>query len=157
MNILLVFLILTIINVVFSTVKSIITIKGSPLAAAIANAAYYGYYNVVVIYTVADFSLFWKVTITFGCNLLGVWFVKWLENKAKKDKIWLVKVTVPVENGTNAKELFSKNGISFTCYVLDKYYVFDTYCETKNETKKVTEICYVCNGKSFATENKLNF
>ena len=51
MNLLFIFVGLSIINVVFSTIKSITTIKSSPLVASLVSAVYYGYYNVVLIST----------------------------------------------------------------------------------------------------------
>jgi hypothetical protein len=58
---LILFSFLTIINVVFSTIKSIVTIKSGKTVAALISAGYYGYYNIVLIYTVADFPLWQKV------------------------------------------------------------------------------------------------
>ena len=82
-NLILIFTALTIVNVVFSTIKSIITIKGGAFSASLISALYYGYYNIVLIYTVADFPLWQKVIVTFGCNLVGVFAVKYAEEKAR--------------------------------------------------------------------------
>lgn len=95
MNLLVIFVLLSIVNVIFSTIKSIVTIKGGAFTASLISALYYGYYNVVLIYTVADFPLWQKVLITFLCNLIGVFIVKWGEAKARKDKLWRVEATVP--------------------------------------------------------------
>ena len=94
MNMLILFSFLTIINVVFSTIKSIVTIKSGKTVAALISAGYYGYYNIVLIYTVADFPLWQKVVVTFLANLIGVWIVKWGEEKARKDKLWKVEATI---------------------------------------------------------------
>lgn len=94
MNTLVIFSILTIINVILSTIKSIVTIKSGKTVASLISAGYYGFYNVVLIYTVADFPLWQKVTITFLCNLIGVFIVKWLEEKMRKDKLWKVELTL---------------------------------------------------------------
>lgn len=57
MNVLILFSLLTVVNVIFSTIKSIVTIKSGKTVASLISAGYYGYYNVVLIYTVADFPL----------------------------------------------------------------------------------------------------
>ena len=57
MNTLIIFSILTIFNVVLSTIKSIVTIKSGKTVASLISAGYYGFYNIVLIYTVADFPL----------------------------------------------------------------------------------------------------
>lgn len=156
-NLLLIFFALTILNVILSTVKSIVTIKASPSIAALVNALYYALYNIVLIYTVADFPMWQKVTVTFICNLFGVWIVKYFEQKARKDKLWLLKMTIPAKYFDSAKRLLEEKDISFTYYSFPSFIVFDCFCTTSNDTKNATEICRLFEGKMFATENKLNF
>ena len=92
---LLVFIVLNIINVVIQTVKSIATIKCGAWAAASINAIAYGLYTVVVVYMNADgLGLMWKAVIIGLANLLGVYVVKLLELKSRKDKLWKVEATV---------------------------------------------------------------
>lgn len=155
MNMLILFSFLTIINVVFSTIKSIVTIKSGKTVAALISAGYYGYYNIVLIYTVADFPLWQKVVVTFLANLIGVWLVKWGEEKARKDKLWLVKITIPVNYSDIIKKELNNNNISFTYYDINKYFVFDCFCENQKDTKIVSTLCKKYQGKIFATENKI--
>lgn len=155
MNMLILFSFLTIINVVFSTIKSIVTIKSGKTVAALISAGYYGYYNIVLIYTVADFPLWQKVVVTFLANLIGVWIVKWGEEKARKDKLWLVKITIPVNYSDIIKKELNNNNISFTYYDINKYFVFDCFCENQKNTKIVSTLCKKYQGKIFATENKI--
>lgn len=155
MNMLILFSFLTIINVVFSTIKSIVTIKSGKTVAALISAGYYGYYNIVLIYTVADFPLWQKVVVTFLANLIGVWIVKWGEEKARKDKLWLVKITIPVNYSDIIKKELNNNNISFTYYDIKKYFVFDCFCENQKDTKIVSTLCKKYQGKIFATENKI--
>lgn len=156
MQFLITFVILSIINVVFSTIRSIVTISGNKTFASLISGAYFAFYNVMMIYTVADFPMWQKCVITFVCNVVGVWLVKWGEEKARKDKIWLVKMTIPTEYAEQAKNLLEQANIPFTYYDLHKYFVFDTFCETQTETATATKICSTCSGKAFATENKLS-
>lgn len=155
MNVLILFSLLTVVNVIFSTIKSIVTIKSGKTVASLISAGYYGYYNVVLIYTVADFPLWQKVIVTFLANLIGVWLVKWGEEKARKDKLWLVKITIPVNYANIIKKELNNNNISFTYYDINKYFVFDCFCENQKDTKIVNELCKKYQGKIFATENKL--
>lgn len=155
MNLLFLFIVLSIINVIFSTIKSIVTIKSGPWVASIVSALYYGYYNIVLIYTVADFPLWQKVVVTAGCNLVGVFVVKYGEVKARKDKLWLVKITVPANNFSALYEEIACKDIPFTYYNLQKYYVLDCYCEKQEDTAFVTTLCQKYRGKMFASENKL--
>lgn len=155
MNLLIIFILLSIVNVIFSTIKSIVTIKSSPWIASIVSALYYGYYNIVLIYTVADFPLWQKMVVTAGCNLVGVFIVKYGEVKARKDKLWLVKITVPANNFPALFEEIVHKDIPCTYYNLQKYYVLDCYCEKQEDTAFVTTLCKKYHGKMFASENKL--
>ena len=75
----LIFVGISILNVVLATIKSIVTIKGSKLSASLLNGIYFGYYNIVMIFTVASdngLTVFQKVVITALTNFVGVFLVK---------------------------------------------------------------------------------
>lgn len=153
MNLLLIFIVLSIINVIFSTIKSIVTIKSGPWVASIVSALYYGYYNIVLIYTVADFPLWQKVVVTAGCNLVGVFIVKYGEERARKDKLWKVELTVPTEY---------KNAVDFDLWTVphsyielsDKHTLFNFYCATQADSAKVKAIANQYEAKYFVAESK---
>jgi hypothetical protein len=152
-----VFIILNVVNVVIQTVKSIVTISGGKVSASVVNAVAYGLYTVVVVYMNADgLGLFWKALIIGLANLVGVYVVKLIEEKSRKDKLWLVKITVPMNNFEKIKQELNTYNISFNYYDLTKYFVIDSYCETQKDTALVLKICKKYNGKAFATENKLS-
>ena len=157
MKLLITFIILNVINVIIQTVKSLATVKCGKTVAALVNAVAYGLYTFVVIYMTIDGLNIWaKAGIIALCNLFGVWFVKYFEEKSRKDKMWLVKMTIPTEHAEQAKYFLEQANIPFTYYDLNKYFVFDTFCETQAETTNATKICTTCKGKAFASENKLN-
>lgn len=93
-----IFTVLSIINVIFSTIKSLVTINGNKYVASLISGVYYSYYNIVIIYTVADFSLQVKCIITFAANILGVFIVKWVEEKQRKDKLWIFHATAKTDS-----------------------------------------------------------
>ena len=97
MNFLIVFFILSIVNVIFATTKSLVTIKGNKLTAALVSGGYYAFYNIMLIYIVTDFPIWQKCIVTFICNVIGVFVVKWFEEKTQKEKLWKVELTVPTE------------------------------------------------------------
>ena len=155
MKLLLTFIILNILNVIIQTIKSIATIKCEKGMASIVNAIAYGLYTIVLVYTMCDLPLMAKALIVGLCNLVGVYVVKFFEEKARKDKLWLIKVTVPSENAETAKSILKSKEISFSFVDIEKYIVFDCYCNTQKETTIVTDMAKLTNGKCFATENKL--
>ena len=155
MKLLILFVVMNIINVVLQTIKSLATVKCGKWGAAVVNAVAYGLYTWVVVLTMCDLPLIAKCLVVAGANFVGVYVVKLVEEKARKDKVWLVKMTIPTEHAEQAKYFLEQANIPFTYYDLNKYFVFDTFCETQTETATVTKICSTCCGKAFATENKL--
>lgn len=149
------FIILNIFNVIIQTIKSIATVKCGKSVASVVNAVAYGLYTIVTVYMLCDLDLWLKAVIVALCNLVGVFVVKFFEEKARKDKVWLVKMTIPTDHAEQAKYFLEQANIPFTYYDLNKYFVFDTFCETQVETATATKICSTCCGKAFATENKL--
>ena len=153
-NLILIFTALTIVNVVFSTIKSIITIKGGAFSASLISALYYGYYNIVLIYTVADFPLWQKVIVTFGCNLVGVFAVKYAEEKARKDKLWRVESTIKPDKKEVFEMYCKENDIPYNYVNIEKYYLFNFYCATQQESAKVKKLLDAHDAKYFVNESK---
>ena len=148
------FVILNIINVIIQTVKSLATVKCGKTVASIVNAVAYGLYTVVVVYTVCDLPLWLKVVVVGAANLIGVYVVKLIEEKSRKDKLWKVECTVPQENAYYlAIEL--KNQVPFN-YIenVGKYAIFNIYCATQEQSATVKLILNEYNAKYFVTETK---
>lgn len=155
MKLLITFIIASVINVILQTIKSIVTVKCGKWLSAITNAIVFGFYTWVVVLMVCDLSLWAKITITAITNFIGVWIVKYVEEKARKDKLWLVKCTIPNEMAEDMRMGLKIADIPYSYIDINKYIVFDTYCQTQKETQMVTELCKIAGGKMFATENKL--
>lgn len=144
LQLVLTFAFLSIINVIFSTIKSLVTIKGNKYTASIINALYYSYYNIVIIYTVAEFDLLTKCLITFLANILGVFIVKLIEERSQKDKRWVFVVTVE-ENISSVHKIHSmlkEAGIKsfYDEIVTDSLYSMQIFSNTKKESKMITSI-----------------
>ena len=157
---LLVFIVLNVVNVVIQTVKSIITINGTKWSASIVNAVAYGFYTIVVVFMSAEgLGLFWKAVIIGLANLIGVYVVKLIEEKNRKDKLWLVQATLH-SNGIEPKnddciiELKSC-GVPFNYIDANKYIIVNCYCETQKDSLKIKEILNKYNAKYFVSESKV--
>ena len=85
-------------NVIIQTVKSICTIKCGKTVAAIVNAVAYGLYTYIIVLTNCDLPLLAKCLIVASANFVGVWVVKFFEEKARKDKLWKIEATVTFED-----------------------------------------------------------
>ena len=100
MKLFILFVVMNIVNVVLQTIKSIATIKCGKLGAAAVNAVAYGLYTYIVVLTMCDLPLLAKCLVVAGANFVGVWVVKFFEEKARKDKLWKVEATVPLQYAT---------------------------------------------------------
>lgn len=151
-----VFIILNIVNVVIQTIKSIATIKCGAWSAAAINAIAYGLYTVVVVYMNADgLGIFWKAIIIGICNLIGVYVVKLIEAKSRKDKLWKVEATV-LRGWTNElHKMLVQTELSHNYLEnVGKYTLFNVYCETQVESAKAKEVLDRYNAKYFVSESK---
>ena len=154
-----VFIVLNVLNVVIQTVKSIATIKCGAWAAAGINALAYGLYTVVVVYMNADgLGLLWKAIIIGLANLLGVYVVKVIEIKSRKDKLWKVEATIRSQ-GIEPKYddciiALKGSGVPFNYIDAEKYIIINCYCATQKESLAVKNILAKYNAKYFVTESK---
>lgn len=154
-QLLILFITLSILNVILNTVKSIVTVKGGKLSAALINGITFFVYTYVIIYTNCELNMHLKAFITAIINIIGVYIVKLIEEKARKDKLWLVKMTIPHKYAEQVKTALEQNNVPFSYVDIQKYVIFDTYCYTQKDTATVEEICKTNKGKMFATENRL--
>ena len=156
MKLLIEFIILNILNVIIQTVKSLVTVKCGKELAAVVNAVAFGLYTVVTVYMMCELPLGTKAFVVALCNLVGVYVVKLLEEKARKDKLWKVELTVrenhTTELHTNLKDLDIPHK-----YIenVGNYTIFNIYCATQKESALVRDIANRYNAKYFVTESKV--
>ena len=156
---LILFIVCTFANVVLSTIKSVMTIKGGKINAAIWNALAFGLYSYIVVLTAtADISTFGKVAITMGCNLVGVYGVKLFEEKLRKDRLWKVEMTVKNNYGIVAAAMhgaLNEANIPNNYVEAGSYAIFNCYCATKADTENDVTIGAGYGAKYFASETTL--
>lgn len=155
MKLLIIFILCNIINVIVQTIKSIATVKCGKTAAAIINALAYGFYTYIIVLTVCDLPLLTKCLVVGSCNLVGVYLVKLFEEKARKDKLWKVELTVPKTKQDKLTIELENLGIPHN-YIenIGKYTIFNCYCKTQKESKFVKELCDRYKAKYFVSEAK---
>lgn len=153
-KLLLIFIALNITNVIIQTIKSLVTVKCGKTAAALINAAAYGLYTYVIVLTVCDLPLWLKAIIVGACNLVGVYVVKLIEERARRDKLWKVEATIPVEIAEKVKHDLRANGLPHNYIDIEKYYLFNVYCENQEQSKVAKIILDYYNAKYFVSENK---
>ena len=159
MELLLIFTILTILNVVIQTVKSIATIKCGKTVAALVNAVAYGLYTYVIFFTSSEgLNLHAKAVITALANLVGVYVVKYCEEKARKDKLWKVEATIYNQgidpHYDDCLVALRNAGVSHNYIDANKYLIINAYCATQVESRVVKEILDQYDAKYFVSESK---
>lgn len=153
-ELLITFIILSIINVIFSTVRSIVTIKGNKVTASFISGGYFAFYNIMLLYTVADFPMWQKCVITFVCNVIGVFIVKFIEEKSRKDKLWKVEVTIPRAEASRLINYLENSELSYNYVDINKYYLFNFYCPTQRQSAEVKKLLDNFDAKYFVSESK---
>lgn len=158
LNLLITFIIFNVLNVIIQTVKSIATIKCGKWGAALINAVAYGLYTYVIVYTMCDLPMWLKALIVALANLIGVYVVKLIEEKSRKDKLWKVEATVTNEGLSPEFDDcvidLRNSGVPMNYIDINKYILINCYCATQKESLKVKEILNKYNAKYFVSESK---
>ena len=154
MKLLLLFIVMNIINVVIQTIKSIATIKCGKVSAAIISAIAYGLYTYIVVLTMCDLPLLTKCIVVALCNFVGVWVVKWGEEKARKDKLWKIEATVYPAQAPALMDALNESGIPWNYIDVKKYVIFNIYSATQGETIRARELLADAKAKYFISESK---
>lgn len=135
-----VFFICSLINVMLSTLKTILTVKASKGVATIINAITYGFYAIVV-KQLASLDLITTVTVTIITNIIGVYVSMWLLEKTKKDCLW--KISVTTKDNTLVEKL-EKFSISYAMnpvqYKKQTYYNIDVFSENQKDSSIIENI-----------------
>lgn len=153
-----VFIILNIVNVIIQTVKSIVTVNGGRWSASIVNAVAYGLYTVVVVYMNADgLGIFWKALIIGLANLVGVYVVKLIEEKSRKDKLWKVEATIDSYLILDLHRILNEGGVphSWLNIGTTDRVLLNCYCNTKADSELVKELLNSADAKYFVSESKV--
>lgn len=142
MTAIVIFFLLSLVNVVLQTLKSILTVKATPRVASIMTAIAFAFYYVLM-KQLTDFSILETVVVTIITNLIGVSFSMWLLEKIKHDQLWKISVTCK-DKDDSIKIALALNiqQIGYTAIEMQSkpYTLFDVYCETQKQTEIVKNI-----------------
>lgn len=149
-----IFCILNVLNVIIQTVKSLVTVKCGKTSAALINALAYGLYTVVLVYMNCEVELWQKVAIVSIANLIGVYVVKYFEEKGRRDKIWKIEFTAKSNRQEDIKKDLEMYDISYRIDTYNDNVTFTAFANTQNESVIINEIIKRYNAKYFITETK---
>lgn len=113
-KVVIVFCICSLINVILSTLKTLIMVNAGRSSAIIINAVCYGFYTLVV-KQLSSVDYVTAVVVTILANIVGVWISYKIMDLFKKDKLWRITVTLKtLEEHSSCVEELTKYNIGFT-------------------------------------------
>ena len=92
-KVVIVFCICSLVNVILSTLKTLIMVNAGRGSAIIINAVCYGFYTLVV-KQLTSVDYITAVVVTILANIVGVWVSYKIMDLFKKDKIWRITATL---------------------------------------------------------------
>ena len=113
-KVVIIFCVCSLINVILSTLKTLIMVNAGRNSAIIINAVCYGFYTLVVKQlTSVDYVT--AVLVTIGANIVGVWISYKIMDLFKKDKLWRITVTLKtVDEFSECIQQLAKYNIGYT-------------------------------------------
>ena len=138
----LLFIILQVVNVILSTIKSIVLIKGSKWGSIIANTIYFGVYAAVLKQISAIDNLFLLVIITMLANFFGTWAGIAITEKLRKADLWTIKAIIKTDCLKEFKQALNESGVMYISYqtTWDEYSAVDIFSESRGQSETVKPI-----------------
>ena len=136
------FIILQIINVILSTIKSIVLSKGYKWGTIIANTIYFGIYTAVLKQLALVDDMFLLIVITMIANFFGTWVGFDILERIRKADLWIVKTVVTIDLIKDYKAALNEAGIKYISYqtTWDECTAVDIFSESRDESKTIKKI-----------------
>ena len=135
-----IFTVCSLVNVILSTMKTILTVRSTKIVASVINAVTYGFYAIVV-KQLASLNLTVTVIVTIATNLIGVYLSMWLMDKMKKDCLWKISVTTKDKSIVKKIENFD---IEYTMspiqYKKETYYSIEIFSKNQKDSTIIKNI-----------------
>lgn len=153
------FVVLNFVNVLVNTARSLLTIKGGKWVASVMNAVCYGYYTIIIVITATyDMPLLIKCVAVAIVNFVGVFTIKFCEEKMRKERMWIYNATAKVCSNELIKvvSLLKEAEIKlvYTCLVENELYTITIFANNSKESEMIKSILENYNIKYYAVETK---
>ena len=135
-----IFTVCSLVNVILSTMKTILTVRSTKIVASIVNAVTYGFYAIVV-KQLASLDLTVTVIVTIATNLIGVYLSMWLMDKMKKDCLWKISITTKDKSIVKKIENFDiEYTLSPIQYKKETYYSIEIFSKNQKDSTIIKNI-----------------
>lgn len=127
-------------TVIISTIKSVLTVKGSPTIAAVVNAISYTFSTIVTkLLTEQSFAV--AITVAFFTNLIGVYIAKWIMSKSRKENPWVIMTTVPAQFEKEIENMMAVNALDHTLMLTqNNELMLHIYSYNRDQSKRTKSI-----------------
>lgn len=145
-----VFCICSLVNVILSTLKTLIMVNAGRNSSIAINAICYGFYTLVV-KQLSSVDYITAVVVTILANVVGVWISYKIMDLFKKDKLW--RITVALKDDYQLAECvhnLEKYNISYT--PIAKTNSLDIYSYNQKESEIIKNILNNYHHKYFVQE-----
>ena len=145
-----VFCVCSLVNVILSTLKTLIMVRASERMAILINAVCYGFYTFVV-KQLAEVDYATAVIVTILANIVGVWLSYRIMDLFKKDRLWRITVTLKtVDEFAECVQQLAKYNIGYT--PIENTNSIDIYSYNQKESAIIKNILGNYNHKYFIQE-----
>ena len=145
------FLLISLVNVMLNSIKSICVVRYGRGINVLMNVIAYSFYVVVVKQT-ASLPLVITVAATAAANALGVWLSYVILDCLQKDRLWKIEVVISKRHTNELHTVL--NHIPHNYIDIGPKTLFNFYCGAKDETREVILQCRRYKGKFFAVKNE---
>jgi hypothetical protein len=155
MQLVIIFFVCSLINVMLSTLKTVLTVKANKQTASFINAFAYGF-NAIVLKQLTSLDTLTTVIVAILTNLIGVYISLTIIEAIKKDSLWKISVT----SATDIESILLKYNISYICNSVEckgkKYFYYEMFSEGKKESEIIKNILQEYNVKYNVVEINKN-
>lgn len=134
------FIAIQLVNVILSTIKSIVTVNGSRMSASVINAISYTF-GAVITKLLTEQSFEVAIVVTFITNIVGVWLGKYIIDKRQPERLWTVNATVRSKEKQALEDKLKSRSIQFILLPAENdRYLYTIFARSKAESSLLQEI-----------------
>lgn len=149
------FVVLNFVNVLINTARSLTTVKGGKWIASLMNALCYGYYTIIIFITATyEIPLVLKIIAVAIVNFIGVFTIKFCEEKIQKEKLWVYNIIgINTEIEEKIRTFLNNTNVKYYSEELDNnYWTMTIFSETQKESVLINSILNNYSVKFYAVE-----
>ena len=138
---LVIFFVLSLINVILGSMRSILTVKSSKKVAVIINTVSYTFYA-IVIRLISDQPIYIVIIFTAITNIIGVNLAITFIEKFKHDKLWVIDLSIKKSHEKDLIEDLESFNIPYSSFVVNNSNStnYKLYSYTKQDTARINKI-----------------